>query len=124
MMPTLAEIQEMRSVALASMLDSCTIMAATETSVKGSVTTTFTQAAANVPCRIAPPRQSGRPEGNTNVSGEKVSVIYDYILIVPWDQAIATGNQVICNNVTYEVGPVHDQGALHVANRATIRKIN
>ena len=117
---TADELAAIRETAELMMPDTCTIQTRTETSTKGSVVVTYASTYTGVKCRCMPVNRSTY-EG---ASGMKITDQAEYVLTVPWDQAINPQDRVIFASQTFEVLQVHDLHSYRTARRAALRIIN
>lgn len=115
-----AELSECRDLAEQAMPGSCTIQARTETNTKGSVEVTYANAYTGVKCRVMPVNRS-RGEF---VSGNKVSDQAEYILTLPFDQALSAHDRIVYESKVYEIVDVHAEHNYRTAVRAGIKLID
>lgn len=115
-----AEMDACREMAEMAMPDTCTIQTRTETNTKGSVVVSYANTYTGVKCRVMPVNRSTF-EG---VTGMKITDMAEYVLTVPWDQAISAQDRIVFGTETYEVVMVHDQHSYRTARRATLRLLN
>lgn len=118
-MLTAGELVDLRAQAEASFDQTCTIQQATQTNTKGSVEESFSNRATGVACRLAPDQ---RPREYTLGMG-RVSVS-EFILTIPWDQAIEPSDRVVVSSETYEVLGVADDHSYRTARRAYLARVD
>lgn len=115
-----AEMAVIRETAELAMPDTCTIQTRTETNTKGSVVVSYASTYTGVKCRVMPVNRST----DESVIGLKITDQAEYVLTVPWDQAIAAQDRIVFGTDTYEVIQVHDQHSYRTARRASLRLLN
>lgn len=111
----LADIQAEAERALPSL---CTIQVPTQTNVKGSVGLSFANTYTDVPCRImARNRVNQERDIGTALTG-----VADFVLTVPYDQALEPEYRVVCDGLTYEIVSVDNrQASWRSVRRASLR---
>ena len=117
---TAAELASIRADVLGVLGDSCTIQTPSETvDAQGSVTVTWADTT-NVACKLAP--LSLRDQ--TSQAGAGFTAIANYVLSLPYDQAIASGNRVVHESRTYEVIRAEDTHTWRALRRAYLRRMD
>ena len=117
---TAKELAAMRNVSNDFLPDTCTIQGLTETiGSAGDVQRSYSTLASNVPCRLDP---------ESNQTGETLSNLApnatpEYMLNIPYTQAINETDRVIVNGITYAVENVADNHSYDMINRATVKPI-
>lgn len=118
---TAAELEEIRTFVEDQFPDTCTIQTQTETSTKGSVEVTFSNTYTSVPCRLMPVTGNDASE---YVTGDKATRVAQFVLTVPYDQAISGGYRVVHGGLTYEVLGVHAGHSYRTARRADLALVD
>ena len=108
------EMGAIRDLAEQAMPDTCTIQTRTETNTKGSVAVTYANTYTNVKCRMMP----GGLRERESVTGEKITEYADYVLTVPYDQALTARDRVVFGGQTYQITRVHADHSYRTAVRA------
>ncbi len=114
------ELAAVRAEAERALPDTCTIQTLTQTNTKGSISKSYADTYTDVPCRLA----AVQIDAKDQAIGTVLSAVTDFVLTVPYDQAVGHTDRVVHEGVTYEVVSVmNDQGSYRTARRARVRRV-
>jgi hypothetical protein len=112
------ELQAMRDEAETVLTDTCTIQDKSYAADGGGGNTvTWSDAATSVKCRLAP-----LTKGMPAVRGDRIDYKTDWIIHVPYDQAISAEQRVVLNSDNFEVMSVEDDHHFRVLRTAYCRR--
>lgn len=116
------ELEKMRSLADDWLPDTCTIQTLTTTlGNQGGVIKSWSNTYTNVLCRLDP---GGSPGGGSeSLQNETIVGIGDFVLSVPYDQAIGITDRIVHQSKTYEVVSVNDLTSYRTLRRASLKRI-
>jgi hypothetical protein len=115
-----AELSAMRTIADDFFPDTCTIQTKTETiGATGGVSHSWANTYTGVACRLDPQGFGGEDVNRASLEGES-----DFILNIPYDQAIAIEDRIVHSSKTYEVTSVWDTHSYSTIRRAELRRVD
>jgi len=112
-----AELENMRDDAELYLPDTCTILSLTTAKDDiGGDTQSWGTAATSVSCRL----DAANWQARAAAEADRFTVHSAWILFVPYDQTIATGNRVVIDSETYRVMNIDDTHDWRILKRAFV----
>lgn len=115
------ELTKMRAIADDFLPDTCTIATQTQTvDALGGVSISYANTYTLVKCRLDPIGESG----SERISAAEFAAGSQWMLNIPYDQAITVKDQITHSSKTYEVVRVWDTHSYSTIRRASLKRID